>query len=534
MDHASMIHELGIRFGEDRFKTDPCFLEKYSRNVTAAQRRIRGVVYPGSTEEVLDIVLLANRFGVPIYPVSTGKNWGLGSRLPVRDDAIVVDLKKMNRIRYIDAKHGYAIVEPGVTQGDLYDHLKRQGLPFIFNVTGSATTAGLIGNALDRGVGYFGSRADSTMITEIVLGNGTVLEPGFFHYSESKARCLYRHGVGPSIEGLFFQSNYGIVTAASVELIPIREQHAVLFCGIKNETDLSRLVDAVARIRMLEVVTTALHIASRHRAEISFAPILYARLLSNGFGDKNKLRPLTESILRSELGNAWTVVGGLMGTKADVQNAYRYVKAMLGGYASVKLITQRKIQSIKQLSSLFQFLPSVRKKRLLLEALEPVFGLALGIPTDETMGSVFWPVRQEQTTSYLEPDQGNCGLLSCLPMVPLDGQSVLEVVGIVNDAFERYEFNPYMTFNVVSRCALEGVLNLAFDRSDAEEVKRAFRCIDECHERLTDKGYIPYRVGLQSMKNVVRADDDYWRVVSSLKDVLDPNRIIAPGRYSLV
>ena len=52
--------------------------------------------------------------------------------------------------------------------------------------------------------------------------------------------------------------------------------------------------------------------------------------------------------------------------------------------------------------------------------------------------------------------------------------------------------------------------------------------------RYMEQGYPPYRVGIDSMHHVVKEDDPFWQTVRDLKQVLDPNHIIAPGRYNLV
>jgi len=49
-----------------------------------------------------------------------------------------------------------------------------------------------------------------------------------------------------------------------------------------------------------------------------------------------------------------------------------------------------------------------------------------------------------------------------------------------------------------------------------------------------EQGYPPYRVGINSMHHVVHENDPFWRTVRDLKKGLDPNGIIAPGRYNLV
>ena len=74
------------------------------------------VVSPATAEEVQAIVRATNRFGVPMSPVSTGKNNGYGGASPRLSGAVVVNLgAQMNKILEVNEKYGYALVEPGVT-----------------------------------------------------------------------------------------------------------------------------------------------------------------------------------------------------------------------------------------------------------------------------------------------------------------------------------------------------------------------------------------------------------------------------------
>ena len=91
-------------------------IRRYGENTMAGgDKRPAGVVYPSSTAQVQAVVKLANKLKVPLYPVSTGQNIGLGSRSAPREGQVVVDLGfRMNRILEIDEKLAFAVVEPGV------------------------------------------------------------------------------------------------------------------------------------------------------------------------------------------------------------------------------------------------------------------------------------------------------------------------------------------------------------------------------------------------------------------------------------
>src|SRR5437660_3986740 len=78
-------------------------------------QKIPVILRPGTRPEVCEIVRIANRHEVALYPVSSGKNWGYGSRVPVATDCALLDLSRINRITKFNEQLGYLTVEPGVT-----------------------------------------------------------------------------------------------------------------------------------------------------------------------------------------------------------------------------------------------------------------------------------------------------------------------------------------------------------------------------------------------------------------------------------
>src|SRR6187401_2904226 len=94
---------------------DPGSLEAAGTATFATSTAVRAILRPASRLEVSRCLQIANRFGIPIYPISTGKNWGYGSRVPV-DDGVLLDLSRLNRIVDFDEQLAYVTIEPGVTQ----------------------------------------------------------------------------------------------------------------------------------------------------------------------------------------------------------------------------------------------------------------------------------------------------------------------------------------------------------------------------------------------------------------------------------
>ena len=120
------------------------------------------------------------------------------------------------------------------------------------------------------------------------------------------------------------------------------------------------------------------------------------------------------------------------------------------------------------------------------------------------------------------------------PFCPLEPADVIEMVRHANEICDAYQFEPYITLNTVNPRCLEAVINIAFDRDDAERTQQAQKCVDEMLERYLAVGMVPYRVGVQDMSRLVDETDPFWRTVRDLKSAVDPNHIISPRRYNLV
>ena len=111
--------------------------ERYHWCTIPIERKIAAVLRPGSVEEIRKIIHVANLYSVPLYPISTGNNWGYGSANPVQHGNVIVDLARMNRIHEVNTELAYAVIEPGVTQSQLHDHLTRNQIPLWLNPTGA-------------------------------------------------------------------------------------------------------------------------------------------------------------------------------------------------------------------------------------------------------------------------------------------------------------------------------------------------------------------------------------------------------------
>lgn len=519
--------------GPDGVRDDAGARARAAANVSGFIRRIPAVLLPRTVGEVQAAVRIAARSRVPLHPISCGANWGMGSRLPVRDGAVILELSRLNRIRELRPEARYAVIEAGVTQGQLSDVLRERRLPLIVNVTGSARATSVIGNALERGVGYLAPRADQLSGLEVVLADGELLRTGFARFEGAATAHRFRHGVGPSLDGLFFQSGLGVVTAAGFELHPMPESASALVLRMRREENLGPAVDAIARLRRRGVLAGVAHIGNRARSTITFAPLLAAEL--QGTGDLNgeaaaQTRALA-MIEQQDIG-AWIAVLGFGGAPAVRRWIVRELRAELGGLGRMFVLTPGRLAAADRLLGAMGRFRWCREQHALLRASAPFHRLALGEPTDAALASVYWPIPGASAPPDGDPDGcPEAGLLYALPLLPADGAAARACTDGAERIFRAHGFDPMITFNPLDDRAMEGVISLAFPRRDAERAAAGLACIREAEAWFIESGWPPYRVGIESMDLIRRPGSVYDRSLDALQSALDPHGILAPGHY---
>lgn len=114
------------------------------------------VIAPRSVPEVQALVKLCNKFEIPLWPVSIGRNVGYGGAAPRVPGSITIDLGKyMNKVLKVDVEGAYALVEPGVTFADLHQYLVDNDLRDKLWIDVPDLGGGsVLGNTIERGVGY--------------------------------------------------------------------------------------------------------------------------------------------------------------------------------------------------------------------------------------------------------------------------------------------------------------------------------------------------------------------------------------------
>ena len=504
-------------------------------NVTGSTQALSGVVHPTSVAEIVDLVVQHRSSRISLYPVSRGLNWGYGSHSPVTGNNVLVDLSRMNRILNADEislDNPVAVLEPGVTQAQLSAFLAERCPDLTFNVTGAGCDTSIIGNALDRGVGYFGPRKEDLFGLEVVTGAGEILRTGFRRLGEDSplAHC-HPYGLGPMLDGLFFQGNFGIVTSACFRLIPRRPKEVAVSMALRDVRFLAEFIDQLARLKRDGLLTSVTHIGNKARTQSTLAYGVTRYLEDEcGYSPERAVAEADKAIA-IVAPDEWASLAAVTGNTGQVRAALREIRQRIGRIARVMVVTDTLLDVGYAVTHALRFIPIARANAAAIRAIRPLHALALGVPTDVPIDNLLWKFgRADLPASAL--DESPCGLLFVNPALPLDGAAVVAVTDELQAVAEGHGHKLYMTLNIETSTSMVAVINLLFDRSAAGETERAHRCADDMLACIRRHGLEPYRARADMMQDVV-TDNDYWRTVRRLKEVFDPDNIIAPGRYNL-
>jgi 4-cresol dehydrogenase (hydroxylating) flavoprotein subunit len=521
--------ELRKIVGADNVLTDPNLIAEYERATFATSQRIPLVILPGSTEEVKDIVRIANQYRLRLYPISRGRNWGFGSRVPVESGCCIVDLKRMNRILEFDENSAVITVEPGVTFEQAAAFLQEKKSSLYLTVTGGPPEGSVLANALERGagVGPLGDRAKYCNGLEVVLPTGEIIHTGCEAFANSRVGKIAQFGLGPSIDGLFFQSNFGIVTKMSVWLARKPNYFQLLFFAAYNEQEMMAASSAIRELQQQGVVRdTSFSLWNVYR--FLTAQIQYPW---EAFGGRvGSPKELLEYLPKSWKGVQWVGFVGL------------YSPSFLHAISS-RLLVRRALRH--KVSRFFIIDPmSANIGRLFQEPLHRMTGVDvrkmleatyfhsvfLGHPTRLSTGSAYWRKRGPAPIT-IDPDRDRCGLHWIDVALPFNGEDIIRVTRTVEDVAIKYRLEPMANFFNMNQWYMKSFIVIMFDQDVPGEEDAARQCHDELFATLNQLGYSPIRLGIQSMGLGAPTEQTYVELVRRLKQMLDPNDILSPGRY---
>lgn len=214
------------------------------------------VVTPRTTEQVQEIVRLANREGIPIVPMGNGMAL-TGLVIPLKG-GIVLDMKRMDRILEVNERARYALVEGGTSQGKLKAYLEEHHPTVRHSIPDAPPTTTIAANVAIHGQGrltqQYGFNSDMVTGLEVVLPTGEVCHIGSCSmgpYWFSKGPTL------PDLSGLFlgWLGTTGIITKVGIRLYPRKKMRDVEIFATDRDDLVPEIIHRVTHTEMTEDIT---------------------------------------------------------------------------------------------------------------------------------------------------------------------------------------------------------------------------------------------------------------------------------------
>lgn len=455
------------------------------------------VVQPASVEEVQAIMRVAADAGVPVWPSSQGRNYGYGGAAPVVGGSISLNLRRMNQVLELDEPGGYAIVEPGVSFSELHAEIQRRGLKLWIS-TPDLGWGSVVGNTAEHGCGYtqFGDHASAVAGMEVVIPDGTVLRTGLWALPNNALGARAKRGFGPSVDSLFLQSNFGVITKLGIWLAPQPEAFTVGSVILDDAVHIPALIDALA-------------------------PLVLDGTIQG--------HPLIVSSPEPE--------GGRMGPMDDTSQASKKqrmsavfppgrVNARVGFYGHPSLISAREAIVRDAVAHIPGAVVDLRTYPgdVDPQQVHPLDLVPAGIPNQFLL---------DMLHQHFGPMVGH---FDFSPIIPFTGEAAAKHEAMVMEILDKHDLVAGFGWIAQPR-SLIGACMIIFDSSDPEEAARARAAADEMIDRAAEWGWSEYRGHVTIQDRIASlysaGDGALHRFYSRLKDALDPSGILAPGSHGI-
>jgi 4-cresol dehydrogenase (hydroxylating) len=448
-----------------------------------------GAVAPANLEQVQAVMRVANQHRLPLWPISRGKNFGYGGAAPRLPGSLVLDLGRLNRILEVNESLGYCVIEPGVTFYDLHEHLQRAGIALEFGFPnfgwGSA-----VGNALDRGFSFRGDHSSNICGLEVVLPDGSVLRTGMGAMPGSATWATGRHGFGPSWDQAFVQANYGVVTKMGLWLHPVPEQVISVQVALDSPDDLGWFVDEISPLRLRGVLDGNVAVSTCTNSVIDSSQ------RRDWYDGRDALPDSAIARMMAERNLGWWNSTVRIAGHADANEAnLKRVLAALGRHSRRQFAVTRATGAAQAARG-----PVVNRLKVL-----------------------NW-------------HGGRGGHIGFSPVMPARGDAVLAQFRRTKARYDEHRIDFNCTFYLNGRTATN-INMILINLDDADFIARTHRLFEVLVADASAQGYAEYRTHLDYMDEVAASFDfnhhALRRFNEKVKDAIDPNGILAPGRNGI-
>ncbi len=472
--------------GDENVSEDPEELEKCSRDHSLSSPRLPNyVVHPGTAQEILKIVRLANETRTPLIPVSSGVHFN-GCAIPDLG-GIMIDLQGMNRILGVDENNRKARIEPGVTWVQLQQTLAEKGYMPLFPLLPHSAKSVLTSYLERERILIPRFEFDEPLLTtEVVWPRGEIFRTGaaaagIGEDTGSIARGAFPHGPGLDWWRLFqgAQGTFGILTWGNIKVEILPQVNKPIFMPFDDAVDAIELMYRVGR-KMIGYEFLLLN-------RINLASILAE-------GDSEQIERLKAML------PAWTLILILSGAPVRPEERIEYEEEALHEIASDL--------SLANIRTSLPGLPGIERRIVSL--------LRNAWPDDETYWK--WAYKGESQDLFF---------LTTLEKAPVFVDAVMDVAARYN--YPVSDLGCYIQ-PIESSRACHCEFNFFYNPDDLVAIARVADLYAEAARVALEIGAFysrPY--GILADMAYPRAHG-YTTMLKKTKNVIDPKNIMNPGK----
>ncbi|KXI28519.1 FAD-binding oxidoreductase [Paraglaciecola hydrolytica] len=515
--------------------------QNYGQTTFSPQLVIDAAVIVLDESVIGKLLTLANRYSFCIYPISSGKNWGYGSFQfqSSSKPKVVLDLSKLKKITSTDKKLGLITLQPGVTQQDLYEFLSKNNWPYMTPVTGAGPSCSIVSNALERGYGIT-PRTDHFAAVNALKAYiphpehcETRYESAISALDSSKEDFIdktFKWGLGPYLDGIFSQSNLGIVSEMTIRLAPLPKNFCSFYIKVPNHSNFPNAIELIRdTLQQFEGTVGSINLMDRRR--------LVSMTSKNPNGPATHATMTEQQVLQLAKSNQlpeWMIVGSIYGDSKIVQATKKFILKRANNLGTVYFSDSLLMKFVNRVLSLplpqIEILTTLREQ---MKSLQEGTDIMLGKPNQIALPLAYWrnPRVFPDKSILLNPAKDGCGLLWYAPLIPMKTASLENFIQFVRTICPKYQIEPLITFTNLRHDCIDATVPIVFNLEDKDACDAAHSCLNELINAGLEFGFVPYRLNTGQQQKM-DFKPVFWQTVKLIKESLDPNNILHPGRYS--
>jgi 4-cresol dehydrogenase (hydroxylating) len=315
---------------------------------------------------------------------------------------------------------------------------------------------------------------------------------------------LYKRGLGPTPDQLFMQSNFGVVTKMGVWLMPWPETYMPFWVRAWRDEDVAAIIDTLRKLSLDGTIRMVPQVANT----LIFASFMSRR--SQWWDGEGPIpEPVIEKIARELETGRWMMRAALYGDEAVVEHRFAKVKAAFEAIPGVEVWGTKST---------------------------PAEAPGLGHPAERTQAGV--PDLEMNFMTGWYGGEVSGGHVGFSPVAPMTGRDAIAVRDLMRGLIEGKANLDYLGAMLpINARSFIHVTMVLFDTANETQVRGAYDTCKLLVKEAATHGYGEYRAHLDFMDLAVEqysfGDHAQRRFNETIKDALDPNGILAPGKSGI-